>query len=328
MTRIHLSLPPEQYDEFFTAEQGDRLAALGELSRDDPARRSTAAELLAYDVVVTGWGSPLLPAVPPAPSALRLVAHAAGSVRHVVPAGLLDHGVRVTQAAAAMADAVAEFALTLCLNLLRNIHTYDRAMYTGADWSSREWGGLGGELPAQRVGVIGASRTGRSFVRMVRALGAEVTVHDPYLSEADAAEMGVTTVDLAALLSGSDVVVVHAPVTAETTGMLGAAELALIRDGGILVNTARSAVLDERALTAELVSGRLRAGLDVFDVEPLPAGHPLLHLPNVIVTPHEAGASVQSREAQGRITVDEIERFLAGQPLRHEVTRNRYDHLA
>ncbi|GAA4206201.1 hydroxyacid dehydrogenase [Actinocatenispora rupis] len=328
MPRIHLSLPPEQYAEFFTAEQVGRLDALGTVTRDDPGKRCTATELLAYDVVVTGWGSPALPGVPPESSALRLVAHAAGSVRHVVPAALLEHGVQVTQSAAAMADAVAEFALTLCLNLLRNVHTYDRAMYTAADWSSREWGGLGGELPAQRIGVVGASRTGRSFVRMVRALGAAVTVFDPYLSAADAASLGVTRVDLATLLANSDVVVVHAPVTAETTGMLGAAELALIPDGGILVNTARSAVLDEKALTAELVSGRLRAGLDVFDVEPLPAGHPLLRLPNVIVTPHEAGASVQSREAQGRIAVDEIERFLTGQPLRHEVTRDRYDHLA
>ena len=327
MIRIHVALRPELYRTLFAPEVADRLRQLGTVSFDG-AERLDAAGLTGYDIVVTGWDSPRLPDRLPPGARLELVAHSAGTVRPYVPVSLLGDGVRVVQAAAAMAAAVAEFALTLCLSLLRNVSSFDRAMVGGGDWAVRDRLPLGGELAAQRVGVVGASRVGRAFVRMVRALGAPVTVADPYLSPADAAALDVTVAPLAEVLAGSDVIAVHAPVTGETRGMIGKAELALIRDGAILVNTARSAVVDEPALIAELVAGRLRAGLDVFDTEPLPPDFPLLGLPNVLLTPHQAGASVQSRYLAGRIVVDEIARYLAGEPLAHEVTAAAYDRLA
>lgn len=323
---IHVAIRPQLLDLLFAADDRERLARLGTLVAD--ASLPVAELVRRGPVLVTGWGTASLPPRRPDSSPLRLIAHSAGSVRSVIPRSLLDDGVRVTQAAAAMADAVAEFALTLCLCLLRHVHTFDRAMIAAADWSARERAGLGQALSAQRVGVIGAGRTGRAFIGKARALGAAVDVFDPYLAAEAAAELGVRGVDLDALMSTSDLLVVHAPVTAQTRGMVGARELALLPDGAILVNTARSAVIDERALVAELVSGRLRAGLDVFDTEPLPASHPLVGLPNVLITPHQAGATVQARRLQGRIITDEITRFLRGEPLRHEVTAETYDRLA
>lgn len=323
---IHVAIRPQLVDLLFTADDRARLERIGELVVD--AGRPGAELVRRAPVLVTGWGTPQLPRRLPDDSPLRLIAHSAGSVRSVIPRSLLADGVRATQAAAAMADAVAEFALTLCLCLLRHVHTFDRAMVAAGDWSVRDSAGLGRAFSAQRVGVIGAGRTGRSFIGMARALGATVDVFDPYLSAEAAGTLGVGRIDLDALMRASDLLVVHAPVTPQTRGMVGARELALLRDGAILVNTARSAVIDEPALVAELVSGRLRAGLDVFDDEPLPHSHPLVGLPNVLITPHQAGATVQARRLQGRITADEISRFVQGEPLRHEVTAETYDRLA
>jgi len=169
--------------------------------------------------------------------------------------------------------------------------------------------------------VIAASRTGRRYIEACCALGAHVRVYDPYLPAGDALQAAATSLD--ELLSGSDVVAVHAPLTPETAGMIGARELALMRDGAVLVNTARAAVLDMDALYAEVSSGRLDAGLDVFDVEPLPVPNRWRRLPNVLLTPHLGGATVESRRRAGQLVVEEVSRFLAGLPLRYPVRRER-----
>lgn len=126
--------------------------------------------------------------------------------------------------------------------------------------------------------------------------------------------------DLDELLATSQVVALHAPVLPETRHLIGARELALMPDSAVLVNTARSWLVDQDALLAELRSGRLDAALDVFDLEPLPTDHPFRTLPNVLLTPHQAAGTVECRRRQGGIVLDEIARFAAGQPLRHAVT--------
>ncbi|MGW2112427.1 NAD(P)-dependent oxidoreductase, partial [Streptomyces sp. NPDC001948] len=183
----------------------------------------------------------------------------------------------------------------------------------------------GGTL--SRIGVIGASRTGRAYIALARAMGARVSVTDPYLSAADAEELGVERVPLEALLAHSRIVAVHAPVTEETHRMIGAGQLALMPDGAGLVNTARSWLVDEDALLAELATGRLDAAIDVFDDEPLPAGHPFRALPNVLLTPHQAAGSVECRQRLGTSAVDEVLRLLAGRPPVHAVTADALTRL-
>src|SRR5690606_15455205 len=139
---------------------------------------------------------------------------------------------------------------------------------------------------------------GRQYIAKVKALGAEVVVADPYLPDEDAVAMGVERVDLPDLMASCPIVAIHAPSTPETHHMIGRAELAAMPDGGFLINTARSWVVDQEALLAELQSGRLRAALDGYDQEPLPADHPFRSLPNVILTPHVAGASAQTNRRQ------------------------------
>src|SRR5699024_3021145 len=217
----------------------------------------------------------------------------------------------------------------LTLVLLREVHSMDRALQATRDWRAGGSGRLTHGIREQTIGLVGLSRVGREYASMVRGLGVQqVLAHDPFASEADAAELGVELVDLPSLCERSDVLAIHAPVTEQTRGMLDAALLARLRDGAIVINTARSAVLDMAALTAELVSGRLRAGLDVFDVEPLPTDSPLFGRDNVVLTPHVAGGTVGARFAQGAGVAREVAAFLAGEPLRYEVTEEIYDRLS
>lgn len=282
-----------------------------------------------FDVLVTAWSSRFDPASLDG-RRLRLAAHAPASVRALYPAEVLGRRLRVVQCGAdAMALPVAEMALTMALALLRNLHSHDRRLQATRDWTLGGHGELGRAVHVQRHGIIGLSRTGRHYVRMLRGLGAtQVSAYDPYVGEAEAARLGVRLTELDELVATSDVLAVHAPATPRTAGMVGRAQLAALPDGAVLVNTARSALVDQVALLDELRSGRISAGLDVFDEEPLPAGSPFFGLPNVLLTPHVAGGTPTARTEQGDTVVAEIGRFLSGQPLAHEVTPEVYDRLA
>jgi phosphoglycerate dehydrogenase-like enzyme len=127
----------------------------------------------------------------------------------------------------------------------------------------------------------------------------------------------------------SDTVTLHAPVTPETLGMLGAAEFAAMKDGALFVNTARGRLIDHDALLHELQTGRINALLDVTDpTEPLPQDSPFFALDNCVVLPHMAATTVDARQRQSRMVVDDTLRFLAGEPLHYQVTRERWDTMA
>ncbi|WP_084734585.1 hydroxyacid dehydrogenase [Actinophytocola xinjiangensis] len=279
---------------------------------DDPAGLADA--LPGTEILVTGWGLPALGAelLDRAPN-LRLVAHLGASVKFLVTEELFARGVRVTQAGQAMARPVAEVALAFTLSLLHQLPRFDHALHTGARWAAAEQAPARHEILDCPIGVVGASRTGRAYLDLVRALGARVSISDPHCTDEP-------VLPLEDLLTSSRIVALHAPVLPETHHLLGARELALLPDGAGVVNTARSWLVDERALLAELRTGRLDAALDVFDDEPLPPDHEFRRLPNVLLTPHQAAGTVEGRVRQGRIVLAEIDRYRAGQPLRHEVT--------
>ncbi|NUO46601.1 MAG: hydroxyacid dehydrogenase, partial [Streptomyces sp.] len=159
------------------------------------------------------------------------------------------------------------------------------------------------------------------LLELLRPFDFTVLLHDPYVSAGDAAALGAQLVSLEDLLRHSDIVSLHAPDIPETYRMLDGQRLALIRDGGVLINTSRGALVDPDALADELVSGRLHAVLDVTEPEPLPAGSPLYRLPNVFLTPHIAGSLGNELERLGRIVVEELERLGAGVAVVHEVRR-------
>jgi phosphoglycerate dehydrogenase-like enzyme len=180
----------------------------------------------------------------------------------------------------------------------------------------------------KRVGIVGASRIGRRVIVALRPFDFSICVYDPYLSEQEAASLGVEKVELDDLLRSSDVVTLHAPSLPETRHLIGARELALIPDGAALINTARGALIDGAALEQELSSGRIRAVIDTTEPEPLPAGSPLYDLPNVFLTPHIAGASGTEVYRMTEIVIEEIGRYLRGEPLQHEVRQEDLARIA
>ncbi|MCQ4212617.1 hydroxyacid dehydrogenase, partial [Streptomyces longispororuber] len=250
---------------------------------------SAAAEVLGgVEVLVTGWDCPpLTERVLDAAPHLKAVIHAAGSVRPIVTDAVWERGLLVSSAADANAAPVVAFTLA-AITFAAKGALPAAAAYATAWPGFLEREGADGRV----VGVIGASRIGRRVIEALRAdsAGYRVLLCDPYVSEGEAARLGVERVGLAELCRRSSIVTVHAPQLPETRGMLSAEMLRLVPDGGVVVNTARGSLVDAEALAAECGSGRLSAYLDVTSPEPLPAGHPLLTLPNVLVTPHVAGA--------------------------------------
>jgi phosphoglycerate dehydrogenase-like enzyme len=299
-----------------------------------PGDTLTAADLpdllAGATACLTGWGTPpltddLLAAHPD----LRLIAHTAGSIRRLVSRTALERGVRISHTAAVIAEAVAEFVIAQIFLCLRYPHDLDRAMKDGTPWRTVNAHGISGRLlGSQTVGVIGAGRVGRAVIHLLRAFGCRILAYDPLLTAADAAALGVEPRSLDDLCAEADIVTLHAPVLPETQGMIGAAQLARLRDGAIFINDARAALVDNAALARELTSGRIIAALDVFQPEPLPEDSLLRRLPNVILAPHVAGSTRASNLRQGEAMVEELARFFAGQSLRYAITPAQYDVLA
>lgn len=330
--RVVLVMPPPVEGLIFDDGLRRRLQAIAELEDDHPVfplDDEAAAERLARaEVLLTSWGCPPLDAaVLDRAPALRLVVHAAGTVKPFVTPALWERGIRVSSAAAANAVPVAEFTLGAILLAGKRAFTI-REQYR----SDRRpfWGHAVPRIGNYRkkVGLVGASRVGRAVIEMLRPFDFDVAVYDPYLGDGEAREIGVGKKDLLPLLQDSDIVSLHAPALESTRHMIGAAELAAMGDGAVLINTARGALVDHAALEKELVSGRLSAIIDTTDPEVLPADSPLYGLPNLFLTPHIAGSLGAETHRMTALALDEIERFADGWPLEHEVTAADLERVA
>ncbi|MEV0280305.1 hydroxyacid dehydrogenase [Streptomyces sp. NPDC050610] len=320
--RVVVCVPPRLRAEFFAPAVWDRLEAAAELTVLDAHTdaEALAAALPGARALITSWGAPRLEGpLLAAADRLALVAHTGSAVAPYVAPEVFARNIRVTQAGDAMARPVAEVALAFTLALLHRVHRFDHALHSGADWETASAAPPRHEIHGSEIGVIGASRTGRAYIALARALGARVSVSDPFLSVEEAEELGVHRVSLDRLLRGSRVVAVHAPATEETRHLLDARRLASMPDGAGLVNTARSWLVDEEALLAEVRDGRLDAAIDVFDTEPLPLDHPFRSLPNVLLTPHQAAGTAEGRLRLGASAADEVLRLLDGREPAHPV---------
>ena len=185
----------------------------------------------------------------------------------------------------------------------------DRFVRTGRWSGSWSEGGLAEELTGSTLGILGLGRIGSAVARRARGFELRVLYSRRLRADSDLGEYR----DVDALFEESDIVSIHAPLTPDTEGLVDARRLALLRDGACLVNTARGEIVDERALVAELVSGRISAGLDVFAHEP-EVPRELLDLPNVVLTPHIGSATRQTREAMTRLVVDNVVAVERGEP--------------
>ena len=323
--KILVLTPSPLLDEIMSPRAVAVLEGLGTVEWNRTGRGLTADEvserIRGCAAVFTSWGPPMFDdELMNAAADLKIIGHAAGSIKRFIPPGVFERGIVVIHAANTIASSVAEWTLTMMLTGLRRVHTVDRAMQAGETWpvyKNLEPAGLYGK----RVGIVGASHVGRALIGLLKPWNTDVLVYDPYLKDEDTAEMGVRRVDkLDELMATSDVITNHAPTTEATRGMLDARLWGLVKDGAIFVNTARPDAVDYDALLKCLETGRITAALDVFPEEPLAGDSPFRNMPNVILSPHAAGLTIESKLQLGKTVADEFARFFAGEPLHHQVT--------
>ncbi len=216
-------------------------------------------------------------------------------------------GVKVIDASDACNEAVAEWTVGAAIAGLRKFDFYDRQIKSGVEWPSFH---EAGQLNGSTVGLVALGRVGRIVARYLGAFDCRVLAFDPAVDETEAAALGVELTDLDTLLSTADVVTLHAPVTEQTRGMIGARELARMKDGALLINSARAALTDGKALRKELATGRIRAYMDVFEPEPPPLDDPLRRMDNVVMTPHVAGTTDLMFKRCGRFATEALREYL------------------
>ncbi len=283
--------------------------------------RERARQTLAQAEVI--FGSHLDPLVlfDSAPN-LRWFQVLTAGLDELIAQGILERDFVVTTASGVGAVPIAEYCIGVMVMLEKGLHT------TMRDQVEHRWEfGFRGELKGKTCGIVGLGAIGRELARRARAFGMRIVAtrrsatpgaHDPD------ADVLLPFTDLPQLLSESDYVVLCVPLTAETQGMVGAAELALMKPGAAIVNIARAAVVDQEALLSALREERLGgAALDVHDPEPLPPDSPFWDMPNVIVTPHRSGAVYGYLDRAAAFFAANLERYVRGQPLENVVERDR-----
>ncbi len=336
MQAIMVHMGPSRPKALVTAAvRGPGLDLLGQLADlvldswlEQPALRIYDAEQLAARVADEGTSIVIVEsdrcAGPLYEQPLLAVVSCRGDPTNVDVAGATEAGVPVLRAPGRNADAVAELAVGLLFAATRQIVAADRDVRTGEIYRDgtipyqrfRAW-----EVAGRTAGLVGLGAVGRALRWRLRGLGMEVLAYDPYAEDA--------TCGLEELLERSDVVSLHAPVTEETRGMIGAVQFEQMRDGVVFLNTARAALHDTEALVAALSSGKVgAAGLDHFEGEFLDPAHPLTAFPTVVLTPHIGGATYDTETNHTRTVADDLCRLLAGARPRHIVNPEVLDRQA
>lgn len=315
--RIFVSRPlPEQAME--------RLARRFEVAVGPADRATTAAEVLAgareADALISMLSDRIDAAFLDACPRLRVVANYAVGVNNIDLRAAAERGVHVTNTPGVLTDATADLAFGLLLSVARRIPESERFLRAGRfdGWAPLLF--LGADVAGARLGIVGMGRIGQAMAVRARAFGMEVVyVQRRPLDPARERELGARYVSLEELLSTSDFVSLHCPLTPETHHLIDARALARMKPGAILVNTARGPVVDETALVEALRSGQLGgAGLDVFEEEP--KVHPgLLDRDDVVLTPHTGSATRGTRLRMAMMVCEDVERVLDGRPPLHPV---------
>jgi D-3-phosphoglycerate dehydrogenase len=264
------------------------------------------AEIGSYDGLIVRSATKVTAKVLAAGKKLKIVGRAGAGVDNIDVPAAVKAGVIVENTPGGNTTSAGEHAIALMFALSRHVAFSDRCMRAG-EWPKK--GTTGVELTGKTLGLLGLGRVASVLAKVGRALDMTILVYDPYVSDARAAELGAKKVTLDELLPKADFISVHSPLTPETKNLIGAAQFAKMKKCARIINAARGGIVDEKALLDALQTGRIAgAGLDVFEIEPLPADSPFRSLPNVVMTPH-LGASTE--EAQERVAVEIAEQFVA-----------------
>ncbi|HET8563406.1 MAG TPA: D-2-hydroxyacid dehydrogenase family protein [Candidatus Binatia bacterium] len=241
---------------------------------------------------------------------LKFIAQTGKTTHHLDLAAINRRGIAVSVTLADNANSTIELTMALILNVMRQISLVDRKMRTEA------WPAIPGRLLEEKtVGIVGLGRIGSQVARLCQAFKARVVASGKTLTDERAQAAGATRVELEALLRQSDVVTIHVPLRPETRDLIGEKELALMKPGAFLINTARGPIVSQAALVRALEQGHLGgAGLDVYDEEPLPFDNPLRRFDNVVLLPHRGYATVEVLRERFDHAIHNILSYLDGKP--------------
>lgn len=286
-----------------------------------------AADIGRYDVCITSWGSPkFTPEVLERAHRLRFIGHAAGTIIPIVDSSVFDRDIVIVNANRALAMSTAELTLALMLSASWDLQGYSARLKNG-HWPKSSCETVMG-LSGTTVGLVGYGEISIELIRLLRPFDVKMMLYSRHCSRERAQELGVELVPLDRLLQASDIISVHSTLTPQTAGMIGDRELELIRDGALLINTARAALIDRDALYRHLRQGRIYAALDVFEREPLDPNDELLHLPNVLCVPHIGGFSSYWKGRLGLLVVEDLLRFCRGEQVYGGVSREYFNRMS
>ncbi|MEM2739692.1 MAG: hydroxyacid dehydrogenase [Candidatus Bathyarchaeia archaeon] len=333
--RILVTIPRSLYRRVSRIEDECKLRSFADEVIFNPYDRNLSedefAELISgIDGCITSWGSPrFTERVLERADRLKIIGHAAGSVKPYVTDEVFKRGIVVVNAASVIGVGVAEFTLAMMLNCLRAIPQHIEAMRV-RNWRYKDERPIRTyDLRGKTVGLVGFGFVARELAKLLKPFDVRILVYDPYVSVDEVEEYGAEKTDLDRLLSLSDIVSLHAASTSETYHMIGEREFKLMKPNAVLINTARGALIDEEALIEALKTERIAwAVLDVFEKEPLPEDSPLYDLDNVFLTPHIAGLSDERRNMLFGIIVEDFIRFFSGEKPLNIVDYNRLRFLA
>jgi phosphoglycerate dehydrogenase-like enzyme len=316
---------PKALEKIYGEEERAAVAGLADVYAPFQTGNSVAKNpgvLAEAEVILSGWGAPAMDGgfLAAAPN-LRVVLYGAGSIRRVATPAFWERDLRITSAYAANAVPVSEYALTVILfSLKRGWHFAFSAQREKALPRQGQVPGAYGST----VGLVSLGMVGRLVRERLRPFDLRVVAYDPFVTPEEAHVLGVDLMSLEDLFASSDVVSLHVPLLPETEGMILGSHLASMKRNATLINTSRGAVVREAEMV-EVLGERpdLWAVLDVTHPEPPEPDSRLFDLPNVVLTPHIAGSLGNECRRMGRLVVDELRRYVAGEPLKHEITRER-----
>lgn len=302
----------EFMDEHALKKFGDDVTVLYEPGLIDD-RAGLLASVSGADAIIvrnrTQVNSELLDAGP----RLKVIGRLGVGLDNIDMAECKARGIAVCPATGANTLSVAEYVIATAMSLVRGAYNSNEAMISGG-WPRGQLG-KGGEISGRTMGLFGFGGIARAVASRARSLGMSIAAYDPYLAASDLAWDGVRNCSAGELLQVADVLSLHVPLTDETADMIGADAIATMKQGAVLINTARGGIVDEQALVAALKVGRLSgAALDVFTTEPLTAqaGAKFSDVPNLILTPHIAGVTDEGNTRVSYLTVENVIRVLKG----------------
>ncbi len=317
----------EMRDTFMTKANLEKLNALGEITYNKLGRDFTveeyAEQIVDKDVVIIGWKSPVLnEAVLEKANRLKVVAHLAGSVAPFLCEGVYEKGIKVICGNEDMAQSVAEGVVAYILAFNREICKYQVGLKEHGIWKPVNFSTL--SLVRKTVGIVSYGAIPKYLAKMLYGFDCKILVYSRTISQAELDEYGMTQVSLDELFEQSDIISLQTALNQYTIDMIDKKYLSKIKEGALLVNTARAKIVKEADLIEELKTGRFSCILDVYTTEPLPAENPYREMPNVFMMPHMAGPTNECRAILANTMITEIPKILNGEDSIHLVSLQKF----